>query len=299
MKVKLSEIKAKSPRVRQAQDPEKLDELAASISAFGQAIIPVGVRKNGDGYDLVYGHRRVAAAKQAGLKEIDAIEVTAGDDMLKVFGLTENVVREDMGALDIAKALQQIKDESGWTNAKIAAFFGHSGEAGRVWVESFLSLLDPEVVSATKGMQDILHFTPDKLKQIKAGLGADRAQMPAVIKYVIDKGLTTTQARHVAEEVKNADGKKAIARILREPYERISQATAPLPPSEVLPSQWSKPKTANWNVMMNNVEVALRTLDHLIVRLVASKEGKLVIRQFVPKWIKALKALLKTLEAVQ
>jgi len=298
MKVKLSEIKAKSPRVRQAQDPEKLDELAASISAFGQAIIPVGVRKNGDGYDLVYGHRRVAAAKQAGLKEIDAIEVTAGDDMLKVFGLTENVVREDMGALDIAKALGQIKDESGWTNGKVGGFFGRT----ETWVRQHIDMLEPEVRKAIESVKDSntrSNFGEGHLREVKAGLGTDKSQMPSVIRKVIDEGLSTRQARHVAEEVKNADGKKAVARILREPYERISEATAPLPPSEVIASQWHKPKTANWNVMMNNVDVALRTLDHLVGRLAASKEGKAVIRKFVPKWIKALKALLKTLEAVQ
>jgi ParB family chromosome partitioning protein len=293
MKIKLSEIKTKSPRVRQSQDPEKLDELAASITAFGQAIIPVGVRKNGQGYDLVYGHRRVAAAKQAGLKEIEAIEVEAGDDMLKVFGLTENVVREDMSAMDVARALQQIKDESGWTNEKIAAFFGRV----KGWTTDHLGMLDAEVQEGAKGhTRDLLVA---HVREVKAGLGADRTQLPAVIKKVVAEGLSTRQARHVAEEVKNADGKKAIARILREPYERISEATAPLPPSEVIASQWHKPKTANWNVMMNNVEVALRTLDHLIGRLATSKEGKAVIRKFVPKWIKALKALLSTLEAVK
>jgi ParB-like chromosome segregation protein Spo0J len=247
---------------------------------------------------LVYGHRRVAAAKQAGLKEIEAIEIEAPDDMLKVFGLTENVVRESMNALDIAKALRQIKQESGWSDKKLAAFFGHD----QSWASEHISLLEPDVEKAIKSVGDgALHdFGATHYHQVKAGLGEDhRAQMPAVIRKVVEEGLSTRQARHVAEEVQKADGKRAVDRILREPYERISEATAPLPPSEVIASQWHKPKTANWNVMMNNVEMALRTLDHLIGRLVASKEGKAVIRKFVPKWIKALKNLLKTLERME
>lgn len=293
MKVKLSEIKTKSPRVRQSQDPEKLDELAASITAFGQAIIPVGVRKNGQGYDLVYGHRRVAAAKQAGLTEIDAVEVTAGDDMLKVFGLTENVVREGMAPSDIANALQQIKDESGWTNSRLGRFFGHTD----AWVESYLKMLEADVVKILAGKDS--GFTPEHLAQVRAGLGAEnRAQTPAVIKKVIDEGLSKRQARHVADEVRGADGKKEVARILREPYERIAQATAPLPPSEVLPSQWSKPKTDNPLTMMNLVEAAIRTIDGLLVKLVSSRDRKALLKRVAPKWVAFFKRWTKMLEGM-
>lgn len=197
MKIKLSEIKTKSPRVRQSQDPEKLDELAASLSAFGVAIVPVGVRKNGAGWDLIYGHRRVAAAKQAGLKEIDAIEVEAADDMLKVFGLVENVVREDMNSLDIAKALQQIKDESGWSDEKVGKFFGHE----KAWVNHHLQLLEPEVVKAIGKSMPGDTFGEKHLREVKTGLGADKSQMPAVIRKVVEEGLSTRQARALAESV--------------------------------------------------------------------------------------------------
>jgi len=228
MKVRLNEIKARSPRVRQSQSPEELDVLAASLAAFNQAIIPVGIRKNGEGYDLVYGHRRLAAAKQAGLIDIEAVEVSTSDDMVKVYGLVENVVREDMTALDIAKALQQIKAESGWTDERIGAFFGGTGE----WVRSHLSMLAPEIVKALGGSQTGLDFGTKHLHEIKAGLGPDhQAQVPAVIKKVVEDDLSTRQARVVAETVARASafgGKSAVARVIARPSAEIL-ATAPIP----------------------------------------------------------------------
>jgi ParB family chromosome partitioning protein len=295
MKIKLSEIKTKSPRVRQSQDPEKLDELAASITAFGQAIIPVGVRKNGQGYDLVYGHRRVAAAKQAGLKEIEAIEVEAGDDMLKVFGLTENVVREGMSSLDIARALQQIKDESGWTDEKVGKFFGHSNK----WVNHHLQLLEPEIERAI-GKSPRGDFGAAHLNEVKAGLNTQaKKYAPAVVKKVSDEGLSTRQARHVAELVKDAvnqDGQRGANAILNKPYEDMRPTIPPGRQSEILKSQWSKPKAQDWHVMMNNVEGALRVLDSMVVKLMSSKDGKAVIKKFLPKWISALEKIVKTLK---
>jgi len=253
MKLKLSELKLTSPRVRQSQDPEKLDELAASIGAFGQAIIPIGGRKNGSGYNVIYGHRRVAAAKQAGLTEIDAIEVEAGDDMLKVFGLTENVVREDMESRDIAKALRQIKDESGWTDERVGKFFGRTDR----WVARLLALLDPEILKAMGKSEGA--FGPDHPQEVKAGLGAHKDLMPAVIKKVVAEGLSTRQARQVAENASEAlsrFGQRGLKTVLAQRY-------VPMAPDTVRPRglKSAPPKPAS---LLDQMSEAVKTLSGIL-----------------------------------
>lgn len=215
MKIPLSKIRTSTPRVRKSQDPEALDQLSASISAFGIAIVPVGVRKNDGHYDLVYGHRRVAAAKQAGLSEIDAIELDAKDDMVAVYGLVENICREGMTPIDIAKALQQIKDESGWSDDRLGKFFGH----GKSWVHQHLDLLAPEVSAAVGKSTGAGTFGSDHLTEVKAGLGkGHEADITPVIKKVVKEGLTTRQARQVAGSIAAAKTPERKQQLLKTPF---------------------------------------------------------------------------------
>ena len=109
MKIKLSEIQPATPRVRKELNLDALDELAESIKETGGVIVPVKLRKNGDGYTTVYGHRRIEAARIAGFKEIEAFIEDVDDSEVLTQALIENVVREDMKSVDIAKALKQVR----------------------------------------------------------------------------------------------------------------------------------------------------------------------------------------------
>jgi len=227
MKIKLNEIKPSTPRVRESQSPEKLDELAQSIKESG-VIVPVKVRKNGDGYTLVYGHRRVAAAKMAGLTEIDAIVEDMTDDVLLEQALIENVVREDMPSIEIAKALQKIKDESGATNEAIAAKMGWGGGES---VRRYFVLLDPEL-----GIEKNEHarfFEPDTIKQALAGTGGDKKLTARVIKksFEGDEPLSRKQTRQVAEIVRQASefgGQRAVDAVLKKRADEILRAARPV-----------------------------------------------------------------------
>ena len=299
MKVALASIKTTSPRVRQSQDPEKLDELAASIEALGGVIIPVGVRQNGKGFDLIYGHRRVAAAKMAGLKEIDAIEVNVTDDMARVYALTENVIREGMQDGDIALALQTIMTDNNWTQEKVGRFFGRNQD----WVGGLLALLDGELGLSTSGKYERARISARDLEKAKAGLGTDpanRALLPDVLKKVVDEKLTSDQGRHVAELAKRAGefgGKAAVRRLLSVPYEDLRDTSPPLEPSLGIRSQARKAtKKQDWKALSTIIDHAISAINATLPKLLASKEGKAVIRALLPKWIKTLKHLLKTLE---
>ena len=94
---------------RSGHDPEALAELAASIAAHGllQPIV-VGPREEA-GHPLIAGHRRLAAARQAGLERVPAL-VREGDQAL-IDALVENLQRSDLSPIEEARGFQRALEE--------------------------------------------------------------------------------------------------------------------------------------------------------------------------------------------
>jgi ParB family chromosome partitioning protein len=221
MKIALSEIRGMDRRVRQQMSPEKLEELADSLKEVGQ-VCPVKVRKNGHGYTLVYGHRRVMAAKAAGLKEIEAIVDDVPEDKLLTQALIENVIREDMNAADTADALNAIKAESGKTWQELAAYFGWT--EGHIVGLAGISPAESKVIRGSDRSElGLLHVK-------KARLAGDDA-VP-VLKKAASEGLSARQTERVAEVVKRArdyGGQKAVQRVLSQKADDILRSHNSLP----------------------------------------------------------------------
>ncbi|MEO5625022.1 MAG: ParB/RepB/Spo0J family partition protein [Dokdonella sp.] len=123
---------------RHAFDPEKIEELAASIKAQG-LIQPVVVRSIGAGrFELIAGERRWRAAQQAGLEEIPALVKVVPDQAVVAMALIENIQREDLSPLEEAQALSRLIEEFGLTHQQAADAVGRS----RAAVSNLLRLLD-------------------------------------------------------------------------------------------------------------------------------------------------------------
>jgi ParB family chromosome partitioning protein len=105
------------PKNPRGEDLGDLEELAASIGAQGM-LQRLVVRPKSDGhYPLVFGHRRLAAAKLAGLSKVP-VEVrayTSAQALAAMLG--ENFYREDLTPLQEARAFEQmlevVDDDSG------------------------------------------------------------------------------------------------------------------------------------------------------------------------------------------
>lgn len=213
MIVKLSDIKSATPRVRKELNLDKLDELAESIKETGGVIVPVKLRKNGEKYTTVYGHRRIEATRMAGLDEIEAFIADVDDAELLTQALIENVVREDMAALDIGKAFDQIAVETGWTNIEIGQKFGMTGAT----VGEYRHLTKPqfrEVIESQPGL------TQKHVTEAKAGTDDDTDAVK-VLEKAASEGLSKRQTRTVAEEykrIKTGYGKKAAKKVLDTPF---------------------------------------------------------------------------------
>ncbi len=116
---------------------ESLAELMESIAAQG-IVTPLLVRPLGDGFQVIAGHRRLAAAKLAGVKVVPVLVRRLDDrEALKV-QLTEHAGREDLNPLQRAQAYARYLKETGETQEQLALSLGVTQGT----VSSMLALLD-------------------------------------------------------------------------------------------------------------------------------------------------------------
>ncbi len=121
--VLLNQIRANQYQPRTSFDQKKLEELAESIKKHG-VIQPVLVRKDGKSYELVAGERRFRAAKLAKLKKIPVVVSNISDVQSLEIAILENIQREDLNPLEVAKGYQRLKNEFGYTQETVAKSVG-------------------------------------------------------------------------------------------------------------------------------------------------------------------------------
>jgi ParB family transcriptional regulator, chromosome partitioning protein len=179
-------------------DPEQLRELAASIKQRG-VIQPLLVRPlSGAGetrrYELVAGERRWRAAREAGLTTIPAIIREASDEEALEIALIENLQREDLNAIEEARAYDQLATQFKLTQEQIAEKVGRSRAA--VANSTRLLGLPTEVQS---------WVADDRLSvgHAKAILGlASPTEQRLVAERVLKRSLTVRETEQLVEQLK-------------------------------------------------------------------------------------------------
>lgn len=115
-----------------------MEGLVESIRAVG-LIEPITVTAEGERYRILTGHRRARAAKLAGLREVEVLIREDEDELLRRRkSLISNVQREDLGAVELAEALQGMLDEDKITSQRELARILGKREA---WVSDMLRVL--------------------------------------------------------------------------------------------------------------------------------------------------------------
>ena len=128
-KLPLDEIHPNPRQPRRRFAPEATDGLAGSIKAQG-LLQPVVVRPRPEGgYELIAGERRWRAARQAGVETVPALVREADDRDSLLLALVENVAREQLSAVEEARAYAVLLDEFGLALGEVAERVGRSKPA--------------------------------------------------------------------------------------------------------------------------------------------------------------------------
>lgn len=135
--VEVELIHANPSQPRHEFDEQALADLAASIKSIG-IIQPITLRQEEDGsYLIIAGERRYRAAQLAGLESVPAYIRKVSDDAVMEMALIENIQREDLNAIEVALAYQQLQSRNGITQEELAQRVGKS----RATVANFMRLL--------------------------------------------------------------------------------------------------------------------------------------------------------------
>ena len=111
---------------RRRFEPEATTGLAESLKAQGM-LQPVVVRPRAEGgYELIAGERRWRAAQEAGLATVPAIVREVGDRESLLLALVENVARENLSAIEEARAYATLMDEFEFSLGEVAERVGRS-----------------------------------------------------------------------------------------------------------------------------------------------------------------------------
>jgi ParB family transcriptional regulator, chromosome partitioning protein len=167
-----------------------LHELAASIREVG-VLQPLVVRPLTEGrFELIAGERRLRASRLAGLTQVPVIVRSTTDQASLEIALIENIQREDIGALECARAYRQLMSEFGLTQEQVADKVGKA----RTTVANTVRLL-----KLPPKIQDGLETGRITEGHARALLAFDREELQlAVYEQVIAKSLNVRDVERLA-----------------------------------------------------------------------------------------------------
>ena len=136
VEIPINELMSNPYQPRKVFDEEALKELSESIKEHG-LFQPIIVKKSVKGYNIIAGERRTKASELAGLKTVPAIVRDFSDEEMMQVALLENLQREDLSAIEEAKAYKSIIESLRLTQDELAKRLGKS----RSHITNMLGLL--------------------------------------------------------------------------------------------------------------------------------------------------------------
>lgn len=196
--IDLNRIEADPDQPRRSFDEDRLEELAASIRAEG-VLQPIAVRYESerDVYIVLHGERRWRASQRAGLKSIPALVRDVPEERRLLQQLMENVVREDLNAVDRASALRTLKQQMGDVGWDAVA------EAVGIKRSRLFQLLGTEKLPETA--QDDIRKGKLSEKQSRALQGLQSSYQEALRSLIVENQLSEKVASRIARAIKATD----------------------------------------------------------------------------------------------
>ena len=180
---------------RKEFDQESLQELAASIREFG-ILQPLVVNKINEDtpygtkvvYQLIAGERRLRASKLLGLPRVPVMirQAESNKEQLEL-AIIENLQREELNPIEMARAYARLQDEFGMTQREVASRLGKS----RATVANTLRLLD-----LTGEIQDAISDGRISESHGRLLLGVQEQQLQhSLFQDLLSRNMTTRELR--------------------------------------------------------------------------------------------------------
>lgn len=184
-------------QARRKMDREGIQALAEEIRENGLWPGALRGRMNGDRVELVYGHRRLAAVKSLGWKEVEVEIEELTDAEMQAQNLAENLQREGLTDIEKAEGIHMMVQRLTKTGrkepealAQVAKVLGLS----QGWIKDLLSLLDLE-----KGVQKAIR---DKAIAGRTALEAHRLGGREMVETAISKKLPVHKISAIAQKIR-------------------------------------------------------------------------------------------------
>lgn len=181
-------------------DEEALNSLVDSIREKG-VLQPLLVRKNGDKYEIIAGERRYRASKTAGLKELPVIVKDINDKEVLEIALIENLMRENLSAIEEAEGFERLIKEFSHTQEALSQVIGKS----RSQIANTLRLL-----TLPESVKDMVRQNKISAGHARALVGLDNAEELA--NKILKEDLNVRQVEKLVSKQKDLKPSTRIAK---------------------------------------------------------------------------------------
>ena len=208
IEIELSNVVPNPFQPRQHFDQLQLKELATSLKTHG-LISPILVTTKDDRFVLVAGERRFRAAKIAGFVTIPAIIREYTDEEMMEIALLENIQREDLTSIEVARTYEMMLNQLGLTQQQLALRLGKS----RSQITNMVGLL-----SLPKPVQELINQGKLSMGHARAlSKLSDRDHIENLATKIVKEELSV---RDVEELLKTKQKKSPINRTQSNPYKK-------------------------------------------------------------------------------
>jgi len=183
------------PRSRFSED--ELASLTASVRKDG-VLMPILVRSNGADYELIAGERRWRAAQAAGLLEIPAVVRDVDDLQALELAVVENEQRDDLTAIESARAYQLMISEFSCTQQHVAERMGKS----RTQVTNLIRLLQ-----LSQKIQRMIESRALDMGHARALVGLPAKDAEQLAARCVDEGWSARQMEVHAKKARSSAAK--------------------------------------------------------------------------------------------
>ena len=199
-------------------EESSLVELAESIKKQG-LLQPLVVREISPGrYEIIAGERRWRACQLAEMSDIPVVLRQVDDETAMAIALVENLQREDLNAMDQARAMHRLTTEFALTHQQIADLLCKS----RAAVSNYLRLLN-----LSSDVRRMLENGDLDMGHARCLLMLDESQQYYVAQLIVAKNLSVRETEALVARVKDGGGSQLEKKSEREPlFEKALQTLA-------------------------------------------------------------------------